>query len=119
MGCAEPVIPEKPKIVLISSENVKAMLRPVAKKWKEIGEALGLSEDILDEVDTNNETDDYCMENAIDLWVKYHGPSWEKLATVLRGVGEEALGNYCRAHHDVNDAASDEAPPLPPPYGTV
>ena len=82
--------------MLISPENVKAMLWPVAKKWKKIGEALGQSEDILDEVYTNNETDECCMENAIELWVKYHGLSWEKLATVLRGVGEEALANKCQ-----------------------
>ena len=99
----EPVIPdlEKPKRIRIFQyhhNHVKALLLLVAKKWKEIGEAMGLSRDILDEDEyTNNETDEYCMENAIDFWVKYHGPTWEKLAIVLTSVGEEALANYCQA----------------------
>ena len=80
----------------ISLENVKAMLRPVAKKWKEIGDALEIRDHILDEVDTNNATDECCMDNAVEFWVTYHGPSWEKLATVLRGVGEETLANKCQ-----------------------
>ena len=83
-------------LVPISLENVKAMLRPVAKKWKEIGEALDLSDHILDEVDTNNATDECCMDNAVEFWLTYHSPSWEKLATVLRGMGEETLANKCQ-----------------------
>ena len=72
------------------------MLRPVAKKWKMIGVALKLSEEFLDEVFTSMDRDEDCLVEAMGNWVKFHEPSWEKLATALRTIGEDELALKCR-----------------------
>ena len=72
------------------------MLRPVAKKWKMIGVALQLSEDFLDEVFTNMDNVEDCLVEAMDNWMRYHEPSWEKLASALREIGEDELALQCQ-----------------------
>ena len=71
------------------------MLRPVAKKWKNIGVALKLNEEFLDEVFTNMDNDEARLVEAMDNWVKYHEPSWKKLATALRTIEEDELALKC------------------------
>ena len=66
------------------------MLWPVSEKWKEIAEGLGMDEDLVDEIFTNNERDDGCLHDCVERWMDW-GPSWEKLGSALRAVGEEDL----------------------------
>jgi len=42
----------------------------VTAKWQELGEALGMDEDLLDEIFTNNVTDDECLRAALEQWLQ-------------------------------------------------
>ena len=42
-----------------------ALLWGVADKWRLIAGALEFDEDLIDEVDTNNETDEACLEDCV------------------------------------------------------
>lgn len=71
------------------------ILRPLSKKWKEIGEALQLRDEFLREEFTNMATDEDCLVKVVSSWVKHHEPSWEKLAAALRVVGENETALKC------------------------
>ena len=62
----------------------------VARRWKEIADGFGIDEDLVDEIFTNNERDEACLQDCVEQWMKL-GPTWKKLANVLRGMGEERL----------------------------
>ena len=68
-----------------------ALLWGVAEKWRLIAGALEFDEDLIDEVDTNNETDEACLEDCVEKWVTRLGPSWQTLSHVLTDIGEESL----------------------------
>ena len=42
----------------------------MVSKWKEVGEALGFDEDHLDEIFTNNETDEDCLQAMLEFYFK-------------------------------------------------
>ena len=68
-----------------------ALLWGVADKWHLIAGALEFDEDLIDEVDTNNETDEACLEDCVEKWVTRLGPSWQTLSRALTDIGEENL----------------------------
>ena len=68
-----------------------ALLWGVAGKWRLIAGALQFDEDLIDEVDTNNETDEACLEDCVEKWVTRLGPSWQTLSRALTDIGEESL----------------------------
>ena len=72
-------------------EAVMTLMWGVAGRWKEIALGLGFDEDIIDEIGTNNSTDEACLQDCVEQWVARLQPSWEKLSHVLRGMGEEEL----------------------------
>ena len=63
----------------------------VRGKWREIASGLGFDEDLIDEIYTNNVTDEACLQDCVEKWVSRLGPSWERLSLVLRDLGEEIL----------------------------
>ena len=63
----------------------------VAGRWKMIASGLGFNEDLIDEIYTNNETDEACLQDCVEKWVSRLEPSWERLSHVLRDLGEESL----------------------------
>ena len=67
------------------------LLWPVTDKWKKIAEeGLGMDEDEMDEIFTNNELEVDCLQDCVDRLME-RGLSWEKLGSALRAVGEEGL----------------------------
>ena len=50
-------------------EHILPQLVGVAPKWKSLGEALSLDEDILDEIYTNNETDEDCLRDMLERYL--------------------------------------------------
>jgi len=62
----------------------------VTAKWQELGEALGMDEDLLDEIFTNNATDDECLRAALKQWLKIR-PACEDLSDALQKIGESQL----------------------------
>ena len=52
----------------MSIDTLVPYLLPIASKWKELGEALSLGEDHLDEIFTNNETDEACLLTMLEFY---------------------------------------------------
>ena len=55
-----------------------------AKHWKIIAVLFGFDEDLIDEIDTNDETDEACLRNCVEHWVARLGPTWEKIELVQK-----------------------------------
>ena len=68
-----------------------SLLVGVAGRWKEIAEGLEFDEDLIDEIDTNNERDEDCLQDCVEKWISRLQPSWEKLSLLLTDLGEEEL----------------------------
>ena len=62
----------------------------MASKWKEFGEALSVDEDDIDEIFTNNDTDEACLCDLLDRFVVVHHNSVD-VEGALRKMGEEHL----------------------------
>ena len=74
-------------------ESVMDLLYDIRGGWQKIAEGLGFDEDMIDEIFTNNETDEACLMNCIEIWVQRLGPTWEKLSHVLANMGENQLAD--------------------------
>ena len=71
-------------------DHLFSYLLPVLSKWQSLGKALSLDEDIIDEIYTNNETDEECLRDMLrrrlmrtDLKL-----SWEEINEALKKVNE-------------------------------
>ena len=76
-------------------ESVMSLLWGVAGRWKEIAEGLEFDEDLIDEIDTNNDMNEGCLQVCVEIWVTKLQPSWKKLSRALKELGEEELA--CQA----------------------
>ena len=56
-----------------------------------IAEGLGFNEDLIDEIYTNNEMNEACLQDCVEQWVARLQPSWETLSVVLSDNGEDEL----------------------------
>ena len=98
-----------------SVEDVMEVLYGAALRWKDIAEGLGFTEDHIDEIYTNNETDVGCLRDVMEQWMRL-GPTWDKLAQVLHDIGEDSLaqhaggGGECRVsiHYMSIDRTTDK-----------
>ena len=70
-----------------------SQLYVMAGRWKEIAGALGFDEDLIDEIDTNNETDEACLQDCVEKWVSRMRPSWEQLSLIIAGLKKN--GGMC------------------------
>ena len=63
-------------------------LLPVVSKWQELGAALSLDEDILDEMYTNNETDEDCLHDMLERYMMRSDlkHNWEEIDAALEKV---------------------------------
>ena len=78
-----------PKPVIM--EHLLPELLPLASKWQSLGEALSLDEDRLDEIYTNNERDEACLEIMLELYLARSdlNHSWDEIQKALEKIGEE------------------------------
>ena len=82
-------------------EHLLLELLPNVSKWQSLGEALSLDEDRLDEIYTNNETDEACLEGMLELYLARTdlNHSWEEIQRALEKIGE---------------STADDQPEIPP-----
>ena len=88
-------------------------LLPVVSKWQELGVALSLDEDILDEIYTNNERDEDCLRDMLERYMKRSDlkHNWEEIVAALEKVNgsgdvkEETGSQPSLAHPQVVDRA--------------
>ena len=81
-------IPASPTV-----ESVMDLLYNMSSRWKEIAGALGFKEDLIDEIDTNNEMDEACLQDCVEKWVFRMRPSREQLSLILTDL--EKNGGMC------------------------
>ncbi|CAI8051932.1 hypothetical protein GBAR_LOCUS28410, partial [Geodia barretti] len=94
---ADKATPKGPPTV----ESVMSLLWGVAGRWKMIAEGLEFEEDMIDEIDTNNDMNEGCLQVCVEMWVFKLQPSWEKLSHVLRYLGEEELARQAGSEDGV------------------
>lgn len=76
----------------LSVDNLFTELHSVKSEWQKLGEALGLDEDRLDEIFTNNESEEECLRVMLATWFqKSWKPTWRVVANALVAIGENQL----------------------------
>ena len=92
--------------------DVKRELWPVTARWKDIGLALRLNPDKLDEIERDNRNSSDCLTKVLTLWLKknyntkrFGEPSWELLAAAVAdpcGGNDSALAEVITGKHCVD-----------------
>ena len=90
----------------VNVENLLDALHPaITHKWKKLGESLGIDEDDLDEIFTIGETDEECLKDVLEVWIKKSSPTWKEVADTLKSIGEKKLAESlyikCKTHHSM------------------
>ena len=88
----------------VNLENLFDALHPtVTPKWKLLGQVLGVDEDHIDEIFTDGETDEECLKNVLEVWIKKSSPTWKEVADTVQKIGEnklaESLYIQCKTHY--------------------
>ena len=80
----------------VTVESLLSHLLPYASKWQSLGGALSLDEDRLDEIYTNNETEEACLQVMIELYMMRTDldHSWEEIESAVKKTSSK-LHNYC------------------------
>jgi len=65
-------------------------LYPMTPKWKQLAEVIGIDEDLVDEIFTNNEGDEECLRAVLEVWMK-KSPTWTTVTDSLNKIGEDQL----------------------------
>ena len=56
-----------------------------------------MDEDLLDEIFTNNETDEECLKVMLEVWLqKSTNPTWKDVTDALSKIGKNQLNHRCR-----------------------
>ena len=69
----------------VTTDQLFSFLLPHASKWQSLGIALSLDDDRLDEVYTNNERDEDCLREMLELYMLRSdlNHSWEEIQAAL------------------------------------
>ena len=67
------------------------VLKPIQARWMELGTHLDLSENFLDETETNIEKEEGCLKEILQNWLKYQEPSMEALSKALAKMNLSTL----------------------------
>ena len=69
----------------ITTDRLFPFLLPHASKWQSLGLALSLDDDRLDEVFTNNEKEEDCLREMLELYMMRSDldHSWEEIQAAL------------------------------------
>jgi hypothetical protein len=66
----------------------------VASEWYQLGRAVGISEEMLDEC--SNRSPREAIVEVLDHWIRNHKPSWEDIAETMNEIGLHKLANSLR-----------------------
>lgn len=81
--------------------NLLDQLWPLMCKWDELGKAMSLPKNLLEEIDTNNETDKGCFQQMLEYYMDncdlQH--NWEEIVSLLKTVGAEKLADKIYSLH--------------------
>ena len=82
----------------ITTDRLFLFLLPHASKWQSLGEALSLEDDPLDEVFTNNEREEDCLQEMLELYMLRSDldHSWEEVHAALEKMESSSEFLYLR-----------------------
>ena len=65
----------------------------MAPVWKSLGEPLSVDEDLVDEIFTNNETDEACLREMLDCYMKRFDlkHNWEEIKAAEKKAKEGSI----------------------------
>ena len=88
-----------PSPTLFTLEHLLHELLSLASKWQSLGEALSLDEDRLDEIFTNNETDEDCLKDMLEVYMVRPDldHNWEEIQRAIKKIGGE-VSNISRKY---------------------
>ena len=80
----------------LTLETLLTELHPtVTPMWQKLGELLAMDGDLLDEIFTNNETDEECLSSMLEVWLeKSTNPTWKHVTDALSESREDGLAEY-------------------------
>lgn len=78
----------------------------MVSKWKELGEALGIDEDDIDEIDTGNEFDEGCLNQMLERFVIVHH-NWRDVVAALREIEEKSLAENIEKQHQITSKLNE------------
>ena len=89
------ILTDSQTITPFTIENLVKYLLPVADKWKDLGEVLSVTDNILDEIFTNCNSPQDCLREMLKYYLMRSDlvHDWVEITNALRKVGEEALAN--------------------------
>jgi hypothetical protein len=100
-------------------ELLLMVLAPVQAMWYSLGLSLRLSENFLDETDTNIETDGECLSDILKNWLQYHEPSMEGLNHALSEINQPPVAFDANRKEFVvmskDDCVGEMEEDIPPP----
>ena len=66
-------------------------------KWQELGQQLGIDEDLLDEIYTNNQRDEECLRAILEVWLQISmNPKWSDVTDAILKIGKDHLALSCK-----------------------
>ena len=82
-------------------DNLFDQLWPLHAQWKKLGSAMSLSEELLDEIFTNNEEDESCFRQVLDYYMGKHDKqhSWEEIVSILKKIEAKELAEKINTLH--------------------
>jgi hypothetical protein len=100
-------------------ELLLMVLAPVQAMWYSLGLSLKLSENFLDETETNIETDGECLSDILKNWLQYHEPSMEGLNRALSEINQPPVAFDANRKEFVvmskDDCVGEMEEDIPPP----
>ena len=104
------VIAETSSNLPLTVERLFPALLYLASKWQSLGEALSLNKDRLDEIFTNNKTDEACLREMLKVYMMRSDlkHSWEEIHAAKNEV-ETILEKTDKSTHP-----NPQTPPGPP-----
>ena len=104
------VIAETSSDLPLTVETLFPALLYLAPKWQSLGEALSLYEDCIDEIFTNNETDEACLRKMLEVYMMRSDlkHNWEEIHAAINKVESKQEETDESTHPD------PQPPPGPP-----
>ena len=78
-------------------------LHSIAGKWSEFALRIGIDEDLEDEIFTNNETNEACLQETLEYFFKKRAP-FKELTDALCHIEEYELANILSKKYTATQA---------------
>ena len=86
---------------LLSVSLAAQEMTAVCEKWQDMGEELGVEQDLLRRISTNVSDPDDCLREMLRRWLQSCAATWKHIVTVLRTpcIGNSHLADHLEAKY--------------------